>query len=284
MPNSDDSSLYPRAVSGPTSGRDVPAYDALVLGPKASRAALCVPVINEGERIARQLAKMAPLTGAAGGPIDVVIADGGSTDGSLEPLTLQRHHVRCRLTKTGPGKLGAQIRMAFDWCLQEGYEHIVLIDGNDKDDPAEVTRFLTKLHDGYDFVQGSRFVPGGKAVRNPPSRLWGIKLLHAPMLSLASHYRYTDTTNGFRAYRASLLQDPKMAVFRAELAGYELHYYLSRRAARLGYRVCEVPVSRVYPESGEIPTKIGGWQGNVKVLRCLWDVCSGAYDPKDASR
>jgi dolichol-phosphate mannosyltransferase len=274
-------SQIPSQYAGPTSGRDVPGYQALVLGPKFARAALCVPVINEGERIARQLVKMASLAGATGGPVDIVIADGGSTDGSLEPDVLAKHNVRCRLTKTGPGKLGAQIRMAFDWCLQEGYEHIVLIDGNDKDEPVEVLRFLTKLQAGFDFVQGSRFVPGGKAIRNPASRIWGIKLLHAPMLSVASRVHFTDTTNGFRAYSARLLLDPRMAVFRAELAGYELHYYLSRRAARLGYAICEVPVSRIYPESGEIPTKIGGWQGNVKVLRCLWDVCVGAYDPKE---
>lgn len=272
-------SPFPRLGRGPSSGRAVPDYEIAELGEKRAAVALCVPVINEGERIARQLLKMQPLTGAHGGPVDVVIADGGSRDGSVELEHLQARGVRCRLTKTGPGKLGAQIRMAFDWCLDQGYEAVVLIDGNDKDVPSEVERFLDKLAQGYAFVQGSRFVDGGVAIRNPPSRTWAIRLLHAPALSLTSRTRYTDTTNGFRAYARAFLLDPRVDVFRDGLAGYELHYYLSRMAGRLGYRVCEVPVTRIYPESGEIPTKIGGWRGNAKVLRCLWDVCSGAWDP-----
>ena len=267
--------------TGPTSARAVPDYAVVELAPKAAAVALCVPVINEGQRIARQLVKMQPLAGRNGGPVDIVIADGGSTDGSLEPEHLHQHGVRCRLTKTGPGKLGAQIRMAFDWCLDQGYTAVVLIDGNDKDEPSEVVRFIEKLDAGFAFVQGSRFVPGGVAVRNPASRVWGIRLLHAPLLSVTSQVRYTDTTNGFRAYSRSFLLDPKVDLFRAEMAGYELHYYLSKRAARLGYRVCEVPVSRIYPDTGEIPSKISGLQGNVKVLRCLWDVCVGHYDPKE---
>lgn len=270
---------FPLHNKGPTSGREVPSYDVLELSGKFSDVALCVPVINEGERIGRQFEKMKDLAGIVGGPVDIVIADGGSTDGSLEMSRLTSANVRCRLTKTGPGKLGAQIQMAFDWCLAQGYRAVVLIDGNDKDEPSEVLRFIAKLDEGYGFVQGSRFVRGGRALRNPRSRVLGIRLLHAPALSLTSNFHYTDTTNGFRAYARQFLLDPRVDLFRRQLGGYELHYYLSRQAGRLGYRVCEVPVSRIYPESGEIPTKIGGWKGNVKVLRCLWDVCSGHYDP-----
>lgn len=265
-------------TTGPSSGRQAPSYDMIELSSKKAEFALCVPVINEGKRIANQMRKMKELAGKVGGPVDIVIADGGSTDGSVEPEALADHNIRCRLTKTGPGRLGAQIQMAMDWCLDQGYAGVVLIDGNDKDEPAEVSRFLEKLGQGYDFVQGSRFVSGGLAVRNPASRVWGIKLVHAPALSLTSGVRYTDTTNGFRAYSRAFLLDARVSVFRTELGGYELHYYLSRQAGRLGFRVCEVPVSRIYPESGEIPTKIGGWKGNLKVLRCLWDVCTGHYD------
>ena len=260
---------------GPTSGREVPDYRVDVLGPRRAAVALCVPVINEGARIERQLRKMAPLTA---GTVDVVIADGGSTDGSLQLDRLASHGVRCLLTKTGPGRLGAQIRMAFDWSLDQGYDAVILIDGNDKDEPVEVVRFLEKLSEGYDFIQGSRFVRGGVAVRNPAARVWGIRLLHAPLLSLASQVRYTDTTNGFRAYSRGFLLDPRVAAFRSIFAGYEYHYYLARAAGRLGFRVCEVPVTRTYPDSGEVPTKIGGWRGNVGVLQSLWTVVRGGYD------
>jgi hypothetical protein len=62
-------------------------------------------------------------------------------------------------------------------------------------------------------------------------------------------------------------------------AGYELHYYLAIRAARLGYRVCEVPVTRVYPAKGPTPTKITPIRGNLRVLRALIAACLHRYDP-----
>lgn len=255
--------------------RQVPAHDVHVFAPKKTRYCVAVPVINEGERILGQLRKMQGHADLA----DVVIADGGSTDGSMEPARLQSLGVRALLVKTGPGKLGAQIRMAFAWALDQGYDGVILVDGNDKDDTHEISRFIAKLDAGYDFIQGSRFVRGGKAIRNPASRVWGIRLIHAPAISLAARHRYTDTTNGFRGYSRRLLEDPRIAVFRDELAGYELHYYLAIRAARLGLRVCEVPVTRIYPDDGTVPSKIGGWRGNAKILRVVADVCLNRFDP-----
>jgi hypothetical protein len=99
------------------------------------------------------------------------------------------------------------------------------------------------------------------------------------MIRWASGYGYTDTTNGFRGYSARLLADPRVAVFRDVFVGYELHYYLAIRAARLGYQVCEVPVARRYPASGPVPTKISPVRGNLRVIRCLMAACLGRYNP-----
>jgi hypothetical protein len=99
------------------------------------------------------------------------------------------------------------------------------------------------------------------------------------MLSLASFRRFTDTTNGFRAYTPKLLADPRIAVFRDILSGYELHYYLAVRAARLGYNVREIPVVRSYPPTGKTPTKIHGFRANFGILQTLAKVCLGGYNP-----
>jgi hypothetical protein len=155
------------------------------------------------------------------------------------------------------------------------------MDGNDKDDPRALLRFAEMLALGWDHVQGSRFVVGGRAINTPWSRLLGIKLLHAPLISLAARFRYTGTTNGFRAYSRKLLLDPRVAPFRDVFARYELHYYLAIRAARLGFRVTEIPVCRRYPARGPAPTKIHGWRGNLLVLRTLLDCCLGKYDVPD---
>ncbi len=255
-------------------GWDVPDFTLLEWGERRSSYALCVFVLNEGERIRAQLERMQPLARC----VDVVVADGGSTDGAVAPDVLSRHGVRALLTKRGPGRLSAQMRMALAYALERGYEGVVVMDGNNKDDPSAVPAFLQLLTVGYDHIQGSRYVPGGRAVNTPWSRHLAVKYLHAPLLSLAAGFRYTDTTNGFRAYSRRLLLDERVAPFRDVFAGYELHYYLAIRAARLGFHVCETPVTRAYPP-GETPTKIRGLRGNLRILRTLWKACCHQYDP-----
>ena len=194
-----------------TGPREIPAHDLLELRPKSQRYALVIPVVNEGERIRRQLRNIAAL----GPRVDVVIADGGSDDGSVAEEFLRQVGVRALLIKRGPGRLSAQLRMAYAWCLDQGYEGIVTVDGNDKDDLDAVDRFVGKLEDGYDLVQGSRYLPGGAAINTPLDRKLAGRLLHAPLVSWAAGFRYTDTTNGFRGYSARfLLRSAGLAVSR----------------------------------------------------------------------
>lgn len=253
----------------------VPAFNVLEFAPKRSRYAVCIPVIDEGERIARQLEK----TADSARTIDVVIADGGSRDGSLAEERLRAANVRALLTKTGPGKLSAQMRMALAWGLAEGYAGFVFMDGNDKDDPRDIQRFVEALDAGFDHVQGSRYVPGGRGVRTPLSRKLGVKFIHAPLLSLAAGYRYTDTTNGCRGYSAKFLTDPRVQPFRDVFQAYELHYYLAVRAARLGFRVTELPVSRTYPAGERAPTKISPIRGNARIFGTLMRAVFQRYNP-----
>jgi hypothetical protein len=171
--------------------------------------------------------------------------------------------------------------MAFSWAMERGYQGVVVMDGNNKDGPEAVPDFVEALEQGVDHVQGSRFIPGGDHANTPASRYWGVRLLHAPMISLASGVRYTDTTNGFRAYSRRLLQSEDVAVFREIFPGYELHYYLAIRAAKLGLKVQEIPVSRRYPNKGKTPTKISPFRGNFGVLQCLAAACLGQYDPQE---
>ena len=65
-------------------------------------------------------------------------------------------------------------------------------------------------------------MPGGEHSHTPLSRYVGVRLLHAPLVSLAAGVRYTDTTNGFRAYSRRFLADGRVAPFRSVFEGYEL--------------------------------------------------------------
>jgi dolichol-phosphate mannosyltransferase len=265
----------PIALAGRGLTRQVPSFDRLEFAPRSADYCVCVFAINENGKLHKQLAAM--LEHCAG--IDVAVADGGSSDGSTAAEKLQSLGVNTLLSKIGPGKLGAQMRMAFAWALDRGYRGVIAMDGNGKDGPEAIPRFVEKLRAGFDHVQGSRFLRGGVSENLPLSRWLGVRLLHAPLIALASRFRYTDTTNGFRAYSRRFLEDFRVAVFRDLFSGYELHYYLAIRAARLGFNVCEIPVARRYPASGPTPTKISPIRGNLRVLRCLFSACLGRYNP-----
>ena len=253
----------------------VPAHEQHILGPKRHRYCVAVFVINEGERARTQLREMSPLADR----IDIIVADGGSTDGSLALDSLDAFRLRALLIKRGPGKLSAQMRMAISFAMNEGYDGMVVIDGNGKDDHSAIPRFVELLEAGYDHIQGSRYVPGGKGINTPLSRTVGVKVLHAPLISMAAGTRYTDTTNGFRAYSRRLLTDPRVQPLRDIFVAYELHYYLAIRAARLGIKTVETPVTRSYPTAGKTPTKISPVKGNLLILRTLAAAALGKFDP-----
>lgn len=255
----------------------LPEFESIFESERISRYCVLIPVINEGERILRQLAEM---KNAKLG-LDVVVVDGGSTDGSTHPSRLRDElQVKTLLLKTGKGRLSAQLRVGMAWALMHGYEGVITIDGNGKDDFRAVPDFVAKLEAGFDQVQGSRYLPGGLGENTPLDRELGVRLLHAPLISLGAGLRYTDTTNGFRAFSRRLLLDPRVRPFRAVFDTYNLHYYLSVRAPRLGFKVCEIPVTRRYPKSGPVPSKIAGWSTKLHVLRQTVVAACGGYNPR----
>lgn len=254
----------------------VPSFETSLWRGRKRAWCVVIPVINEGQRIKSLLARMAALDIA--GIADIIIVDGGSDDASLDIPQLKQAGVRGLLLKTAPGKLSAQLRCAYAFALDQGYNGIVTIDGNDKDDPEAIPRFIDALCQGVDFVQASRFILGGVAQNTPVSRDFAIRFIHAPMLRMFSGFKWTDTTQGFRAYSRKLMLDPKVAIFRNIFMTYELLAYLSYRAPKLGFNCVELPTVRSYPK-GEVPTKISSVKGNLSVLGVLFRACFGAYNP-----
>ena len=138
------------------------AYTITEFAPRSSDYCLLIPVINEGARILTELgrAQKAGVDKMA----DIILCDGGSTDGSMKPDTLQLYGVNTLLVKTSAGRQGAQLRMGLHFALARGYKGFLTIDGNNKDSIEDVPRFIEKLKEGYDLVQGSRFRRGGHAI------------------------------------------------------------------------------------------------------------------------
>ena len=239
----------------------VPKFVSSEFAERTKDYVVLIPIINEGNRILKELYRAYKHKIAS--YADIVICDGGSTDGCTDEKRLRR----------------LQVRMGIWWALQRGYQGIITIDGNNKDSIEDVPHFIEKLKAGYDLVQGSRFLKGGRAVNTPPVRLLSVRLIHAPVISLTARHLFTDTTNAYRAYSVRYLQDERVQPLRDIFMTYELLAYLSVRASQLGYRVCEIPVKRVYPAKGKTPTKISFVKGNSELMKILFRNLFGAYNP-----
>lgn len=256
----------------------VPQFFNIEFDIKTKDYVVLIPIINEGQRIIHELKRAYRYRIFE--YADIVICDGGSTDGYVEENILRKLQVNTLLIKHDIGKHGAQLRMGFWWALQRGYKGIITIDGNNKDSIEDVPCFIEKLEVGYGLIQGSRFVTGGRAVNTPLVRLIAIRLIHAPLISFTAKRWFTDTTNAFRGYSAEYLRDERVKPLRDIFMTYELLAYLSVRASQLGYKVCEIPVTRAYPKSGKIPTKISFFKGNSELIRILIKNMFGVYNPK----
>lgn len=260
----------------------VPKFECREYSPKRKKYCVCIPIINEGERIKKELERAKENN--ISDYVDIVICDADSTDGCTEENLMKELDVNTVLVKKDIGKQGAQLRMGFWWALNRGYEGIITIDGNNKDSIEDVPKFVEKLEEGYDFVQGSRFIKGGKAINTPLARLVSVKLIHAPIISLTARKRFTDTTNAYRAYSKKYLTDDRVQPFRDIFMTYELLAYLSVRASQLKLKTCEIPVRREYPKKGKTPTKISFFKGNSELLKILFCNLFGKYRVREVKK
>ena len=254
----------------------VPNFECIEYFPKRTKYCVLIPIINEGERIQKEL-KTAKDCGIDT-LCDIIICDGGSTDGCTDDSLLTFLGVNTLLVKNDVGKQGAQLRMGFWWALQRGYDGFITIDGNNKDSIEDIPKFVEKLDDGYDFIQGSRFVKGGRAINTPFSRWFAVRCIHAPIISLSTKKWYTDTTNAYRAYSKKYITHKQLDIFRDTFMTYELLAYLSVRADHLGLKTGEIPVTRAYPQGEKTPTKISGFKGNYELIKILIKTLFGGYN------
>jgi len=148
--------------------------------------------------------------------------------------------------------VGFGIRQGLRYCQANGYKFVVLMAANGKDDPSEIPRLTRALSRGFEYVQGSRFMRGGRGERTPFPR--GIFVRLWPEIwTLLVGRRLTEVTNGFRAYTMHLLHDNRIHLDQPWLDHYALEYYLHYKALTCGYRYCEVPVTKTYawPHNGK---------------------------------
>jgi dolichol-phosphate mannosyltransferase len=198
---------------------------------------------------------------------EVLVIDDGCTDKSPEVARSLGATVLPMGRTIG---VGAALRAGYRYALEKGFDVAVVMAGNNKDSPEEIPALLDPIADGRaDFVQGSRFLKGDANFGHMPLYRRVATRLHPLLFSLAARRRVTESTNGFRAVHRRVLEDSRIRLDQPWLDEYELEPYLYLRAIQLGYRTCEVPVTKVYPPKRLGQTKMPPITGWWSILRPL---------------
>jgi len=174
-------------------------------------------------------------------------------------------HIIKNARRTG---IGSSLRQGLQYLLDNDYHIAVIMAANGKDDPVEIDRIIGPVAKSQaDYVQGSRYLPGGRKSGMPLRRII-LTRLYPFLWTLLTGKKCTDVTNGYRCYRLEILRDSRVNLHQGWLDGYCLEYYLHYKVLTLGYRVREVPVSKTYPFDQK------GRYSKIQPLRDWWQIVS----------
>ncbi len=216
---------------------------------KGQRVIALVPAFNEEAKIGRVVERTDFRV------VDtLLVIDDGSTDATAGAARARGAEVLSIGARTG---VGAALREGMEYAQRGEFDIAVIMAGNNKDDPSEVTRLLDPICDeGCDFVMGSRYITGGQCGGDMPRyRKWATRA-HPWLLSRFVGKPLTESTNGFRAFRLAILDDKRINLCQSWLDSYGLEVYLLWKVLKLGYRHTEVPCTKLYPSRSVGYTKM----------------------------
>jgi glycosyltransferase involved in cell wall biosynthesis len=136
--------------------------------------------------------------------------------------------------------LGSAYRAGHAIGMARGYDVMVQIDADLSHDPAALPDLLAAVERGADLAIGSRYVPGGAVPNWPKRRLW-LSVWGNRYAGFALGMPVRDSTAGYRAYRASILQ--AMQFESTHSTGYAFQIEMTYRARNAGGRIDEVPIA-----------------------------------------
>lgn len=230
---------------------------------------VCPVAYNENIKLKNAIERF--LKSPVYGKVDYCIIDDGSTDsttGMIESFALRGIETIKHSTRQG---VGAAIRTAINHALKKGYRVIVIMAGNDKDNPDEIPYLIDPILDeDCDLVQGSRYLEGVRIGGDMPFYRKIATKLHPIILSCFVKKRVTDSTNGFRAIRLSVFEDQRINLNQDWLNQYELEPYILFKILTLGYRFKEASVTKIYPAKQLGYTKMRPFVGWWSILKPLF--------------
>jgi glycosyltransferase involved in cell wall biosynthesis len=198
-----------------------------------------VPVKNEAANLRVVLPELSGLSLVH----EVILVDGGSSDGTVEVAREVMPQIRVvRQTRKGKGNA-----LACGFAAVTG-DIVVMFDGDGSADPAEIPRFVEALVSGADFAKGSRFAPGGGSDDITPVRRFGNSGLHLAA-NVAFRTRFSDLCYGYNAFWRDML--PVLDLPAVDLPpppggmlwgdGFEVETVINCRIAAAGVKIAEVP-------------------------------------------
>lgn len=216
---------------------------------------IVMPCLNEAETIGAcvQNAKVALRDDGISG--EIIVADNGSTDGSQEIARRMGARVVSAAEKGYGSALIAGIAAARG-------EYVLMGDADDSYDFGEARRFLRKLKEGYDLVQGCRLESGGGTVL-PGAMPFLHRWLGNPLFSYLARIWFgvaiQDIHCGLRAFRAQLVREIDL-----RCTGMEFASEMIIKATLWGARIAEIPIT-LHPDgrvsrSRHLRTFRDGWR------------------------
>lgn len=233
-----------------------------------NRVIVSPPIYNEHNKVKSVIERF--LKSSAFHKADYLIVDDCSTDGTSEVIKSYAASGVKTIRHPQRRGVGGAIKTAMAYAIEGGYDVLVIMAGNDKDDPNEIMDVVNPILDeGYDFIQGSRYLKRQEHFGDMPFYRRIATKVHPWLMSLITGRRVTDSTNGFRAMRVSLFNDKRIDWKQQWLDTYELEPYLLYKSIVLGYKFKEVPVKKIYPARQLGYTKMKAFTGWWSILRPL---------------
>jgi glycosyltransferase involved in cell wall biosynthesis len=202
--------------------------------PDGVELSVVLPCLNEADTLGRCIEKAKRALSDRGIDGEVIVADNGSTDGSQQ------------IAADAGARVVDIIEKGYGHALRGGIEaargrFVLMADADDSYDLLEIPKFVDKLRDGYDLVQGCRLPRGGGTVlpgAMPRLHRW----LGNPLFSLLARWWFKTPINdiycGMRAFTADLYRRLNL-----RCPGMEFATEMMIKAARYEAKVAEVPIT-----------------------------------------
>jgi len=196
------------------------------------RVLTAIPVYNEAAHLADVLREVRRYSS------EILVVNDGSTDGTAELLARETGlYILAHPQNRG---YGAALSSAFAFALAHGANVLVTMDCDGQHEPARVPVLLEAIHDA-DIVSGSRYLRDFRQDSDAPHDRQEINRQITQELNARFGLNLTDSFCGFKAYRREAL-----ARLRITEPGWGMPLQLWVQAARLGLRIKEVAVPRLY--------------------------------------